>query len=111
MFQSRVGHGGVREVEVVEVLQPREVDEPRVGDVGVGEVELAEATQRGEVGEARVADLGLAELEDRDVTVSVAGNRVTIDGRVRSWRARQVVEDAAWSVAGVTEVTDQLIVG
>lgn len=52
-----------------------------------------------------------AELEDRDVTVSVAGNRVTLEGRVRSWRARQVVEDAAWSVAGVTEVTDQLIVG
>jgi osmotically-inducible protein OsmY len=52
-----------------------------------------------------------AELEDRDVKVSVAGNRVTLEGRVASWRARRVVEDAAWSVAGVTEVTDQLIVG
>jgi len=75
-------------------------------------IELAERVASKDVKTAIENALGRhAELEDRDVKVSVAGNRVTLDGRVASWRARRVVEEAAWSVAGVTEVTDQLIVG
>jgi osmotically-inducible protein OsmY len=80
-----------------------------------GVTDLIELTQRVASKDVKAAiETALrrnAEIEDRGVTVSVTGNRVILDGCVRSWRARRVVEDAAWSVAGVTEVTDQLIVG
>jgi osmotically-inducible protein OsmY len=52
-----------------------------------------------------------AELEGHAVHVDVKGNQVTLAGRVRNWRDRHVVEEAAWSVAGVNEVRNQLMVG
>ena len=45
------------------------------------------------------------------VTVAVEGNRVTLEGKVKSWRDRHLAEEAAWSVSGVTEVRDRLTVG
>ena len=52
-----------------------------------------------------------AELDGHNVRVGVAGNKVTLDGSVRTWRERHVVEDAAWSVPGVNEITNRLQVG
>ena len=52
-----------------------------------------------------------AELEGRAVEVGVKGNKVTLTGRVRTWRDRHVAEEAAWAVAGVNEVRNQLAVG
>lgn len=52
-----------------------------------------------------------AVLDGQSVAVTVDGNRVTLDGKVRSWRDRHSAEEAAWSVAGVTEVRDRLAVG
>ena len=52
-----------------------------------------------------------AELEGRAVGVEVSGNRVTLTGRVRTWRDRHVAEEAAWSIAGVNEVKNRLAVG
>jgi osmotically-inducible protein OsmY len=52
-----------------------------------------------------------AMLDGQAVSVAVDGNKVTLDGRVRSWRDRHAAEDAAWSVSGVTEVRDRLRVG
>jgi osmotically-inducible protein OsmY len=45
------------------------------------------------------------------VAVAVEGNRVTLEGKVKSWRDRHLAEEAAWSVSGVTEVRDRLTVG
>ena len=52
-----------------------------------------------------------AELEGHAVQIDVKGNRVTLAGRVRTWRDRHVAEEAAWSVAGVNEVRNHLAVG
>lgn len=52
-----------------------------------------------------------AVLEGQAVAVAVDGNRVTLDGTVKSWRDRHVAEEAAWAVPGVTEVRDRLTVG
>lgn len=51
-----------------------------------------------------------AEIEADAIRVTVSdGNRVTLDGRVHTWRDRQVAETAAWSVPGVQTVDDRLI--
>ena len=52
-----------------------------------------------------------AVLEGQAVAVAVEGNRVTLEGKVKSWRDRHLAEEAAWSVSGVTEVRDRLTVG
>lgn len=50
-----------------------------------------------------------AEIEASKVRISVEGaNRVTLEGQVHDWREREVIENAAWSVAGVTRVDDRL---
>ncbi|WP_433790823.1 BON domain-containing protein [Actinoplanes sp. CA-252034] len=51
-----------------------------------------------------------AQSEGRDITVSVdlAGGHVTLEGLVQSWSERSEVERAAWSVPGVTNVTNAL---
>jgi len=36
---------------------------------------------------------------------------VTLTGQVHSWSERKLVEDAAWSVPGVTEVNDKVAIG
>lgn len=51
----------------------------------------------------RYAGNELAQIETR-----TEGSRVTLRGKVRSWIERDLVQDAAWSAPGVTEV-DNLI--
>jgi len=52
-----------------------------------------------------------AELDERTIQVGVTGSRVTLSGRVKTWRGRRVAENAAWSVPGVINVNDELAVG
>jgi osmotically-inducible protein OsmY len=52
-----------------------------------------------------------AGIDHRAITVKVGGNRVTLDGTVRSWTERSLAEQAAWSSAGVTVVDNRLLVG
>ena len=52
-----------------------------------------------------------AEIEVRDISVTVRdGNKVSLEGKVDSWKERQAVENAAWSVAGVQSVDDRLTI-
>jgi osmotically-inducible protein OsmY len=52
-----------------------------------------------------------AHIEARAIRVDVLdGSRVRLEGQVDSWDDRDVVEDAAWSVAGVQAVDDRLII-
>jgi osmotically-inducible protein OsmY len=51
-----------------------------------------------------------AELDSSGVKIAVAGNKVTLSGRVSTWRERWAAENAAWAVPGVTEVTDDLFI-
>jgi osmotically-inducible protein OsmY len=45
-----------------------------------------------------------AGIDAKGISVKVAKNVVTLEGKVRFWRERQIAERAAWSVPGVREV-------
>jgi osmotically-inducible protein OsmY len=49
-----------------------------------------------------------ANLDARQVHVETAGNTVILRGTVRSWAEHEDAEQAAWSVAGVTGVRNEL---
>jgi osmotically-inducible protein OsmY len=49
-----------------------------------------------------------AEIETSDIRVEVLGAKVTLNGKVRSWRERSVAEQAAWAIPGVSAVEDHL---
>ena len=49
-----------------------------------------------------------AEVEARSVAIVVDGDRVVLEGEVRSWRDRELVERAAWAAPGVRSVDDRL---
>jgi osmotically-inducible protein OsmY len=51
-----------------------------------------------------------AEIEAEGINVDVSGGKVTLNGRVNTWRERITAERAAWSVPGVTAVEDRLVV-
>jgi osmotically-inducible protein OsmY len=52
-----------------------------------------------------------AELDANSIMVVVHDDRVTLSGKVRTWRERVVAERAAWSAPGVTAVEDRLEIG
>ena len=52
-----------------------------------------------------------AQVEAQNIKVSVDGGRVSLHGRVHDWQERASVENAAWSVSGVTSVEDHLTIG
>lgn len=52
-----------------------------------------------------------AELEARQVRISALDGKVTLDGKVHSWREREAVERAVWSAPGVRKVEDHLSIG
>jgi osmotically-inducible protein OsmY len=47
-----------------------------------------------------------AELDASRITVHTEGGKVTLGGKVHTWYERDIVERAAWSAPGVTEVQD-----
>ena len=52
-----------------------------------------------------------ADVEASRISIEVIGGTVRLTGQVNSWIERQEAERAAWSVPGVIEVDDQLIIG
>ncbi|MFI5015389.1 MAG: BON domain-containing protein [Hyphomicrobiales bacterium] len=52
-----------------------------------------------------------ADVEAGAIRVSVAGGKVTLEGKVKAWYERNLVEHAAWSVPGVQTVEDRLTLG
>ena len=52
-----------------------------------------------------------AELDANSIMVAVHDDKVTLMGKVRTWRERDVAERAAWSAPGVTAVEDRLFIG
>ena len=75
------------------------------------EIEISPAIQASEV-EGRISGamhrLGLASAGS--ISVDVDGSRVTLSGMVVSWREKDVAEDIAWSVPGVSHVDNRLSV-
>lgn len=51
-----------------------------------------------------------AQLEAANINVTADGGKVTLSGKVDTWRDRDLAERTAWSAPGVTQVEDKLIV-
>ena len=51
-----------------------------------------------------------AQIVAKNIKVSVEDGKVRLDGKVRSWRERDIAETAAWSAPGITRVEDNLSV-
>jgi osmotically-inducible protein OsmY len=49
-----------------------------------------------------------ADLEANAIRIDVVGDKVKLEGKVRAWYERDLVERAAWSVPGVHAVEDRL---
>ena len=47
-------------------------------------------------------------FEAAGISVKMDGSKVTLSGNVRDWHERDLVETAAWSVPGVTQVQDNI---
>lgn len=48
--------------------------------------------------------------EFANIETKAEGSRVLLSGKVRSWIERDLVQDAAWSAPGVTEVDNRIAV-
>lgn len=49
-----------------------------------------------------------ADMEANSIQVSVAGGKVTLEGKVRAWYERDLAERTAWAAPGVTAVEDRI---
>ncbi len=49
-----------------------------------------------------------AELEGAAISVAVDGSTVILSGQVKAWYEKRMAEESAWSIAGVTEVRDNI---
>jgi osmotically-inducible protein OsmY len=76
------------------------------------QIELVPRVSAGDV-KKRIEDAlkRSAHVEANAIRVDVAGNKVTLNGHVKAWSERKLVEQAAWATPGVTMVSDQLAVG
>jgi len=52
-----------------------------------------------------------AEVEASGIRVTVDGGKVRLDGKVPTWRDRDVIERAAWTAPGVMSVEDHVTIG
>lgn len=52
-----------------------------------------------------------AELEANKISITVEGSKVRLDGKVKAWFERDVIERAAWAAPGVQSVEDRISVG
>jgi osmotically-inducible protein OsmY len=48
-----------------------------------------------------------AQLEAAGISVEAHGSKVILHGKVHDWHERELIERAAWSVPGVTEIQDR----
>lgn len=52
-----------------------------------------------------------ADLEADKIRVTVDGDQVKLDGKVRAWFERDIIERAAWAAPGVKSVDDRVTIG
>ena len=97
-FQRQAAEAAVRKLSGVSGVMNMITVRPRVDAVNVKH-RIEDALKRS------------AELQADAIRVAVAGGRVTLEGKVRAWRERNVAEQAAWAAPGVVAVEDRLTIG
>jgi osmotically-inducible protein OsmY len=50
----------------------------------------------------------VAAFDARHLSINIDGSKVTLGGTLDNWHERNLAEDAAWSVPGVTQVQDKI---
>ena len=71
MHQALVGDFGLGKVEVIQVGQPREVDQPLVGDLAVVKAKHLQVSQFLEVDQTGIGDLSVVEVDLHYFTVVI----------------------------------------
>lgn len=78
----------------------------------LGLIDLVEVSPRADAADVRhqiVAALKRnAQVEADSISVDVAGDKVTLHGKVHAWHERGIAERAAWSATGVRAVDDRI---
>ena len=49
-------------------------------------------------------------FHNQDIKVSVSGNKVTLNGRVNSFYAKDEAEQIAWNAAGICAVANDIVI-
>ena len=96
-FQRVASEAGVRKISGVTGITNLITIKPRVQATDV-KIKIEDALKRS------------AEVEAKAIRVTVTDASVRLEGKVNDWREREIVEKAAWSVAGVLNVDDRLTV-
>jgi len=96
-FQRQAAEAAVRKLSGVSGVMNTILVRPRVDAVNVRR-RIEDALKRN------------AELEADAIRVTVSGGKVTLEGKVRALRERNVAEQAAWAAPGVLIVEDRLAV-
>jgi osmotically-inducible protein OsmY len=121
-IQVEVEHGVVMLTGTVPFQFQKQAAEHDVGQLG-GVVEVINRIEVRPEGEHAATDPGTVrhkieaalrravDLEASHININVSGNKVTLQGQVKTWWERSLAEDAAWSAPGVTQVDDQLRIG
>ncbi|MGE8632532.1 MAG: BON domain-containing protein [Achromobacter piechaudii] len=114
--QVKVQHGWVTLSGTVDWFYQREAAACAVhklsGVMGVSNlINVAPTVQAGDIKRKIAAALQRsAQIEAGRIAVSVHGTTVVLDGSVNSWVERGAAERAAWTVPGVIDVQDRLVV-
>ncbi|CAB3738827.1 MULTISPECIES: BON domain-containing protein [Achromobacter] len=114
--QVKVQHGWVTLSGTVDWFYQREAAASAVhklsGVMGVSNlINVAPTVQAGDIKRKIEAALQRsAQIEAGRIAVSVHGTTVVLDGSVNSWVERGAAERAAWTVPGVIDVQDRLVV-
>jgi osmotically-inducible protein OsmY len=97
-YQRAAAEGGTRSVRGVRGLSNQIQVKPRIMASDVKR-KIEDALDR------------QADIEAKRISVTIEGDKVRLDGKVRAWFERDIVENAAWAAPGVRNVETHLMVG
>jgi osmotically-inducible protein OsmY len=98
-FQRRAAERAVRRLTGVRGVTNLLVVQPRV--------RTSPAELKKKIDEALVRN---AQTDAQRITVEVAGDKIILNGTVRSWAEKTAAERIAWSAPGVSEVDNRIMV-
>jgi osmotically-inducible protein OsmY len=108
----RVEHGIVTlsgEVDWQFQRQEAERDVMRLSGV-TAVVNMLQIRPRPQVGNIKEGIKRSAEIEASNISVHIQDGKVTLNGHIKNWYEKNLIEKTVWSAPGVTEVDNRLVV-